>query len=361
MGFNNENIILFMNELSGFMLTDSRDVNFRRKTLELIEKYFKIKKSIFVLYHDDYFSDVNKISSLQDIITHGISSKSIKEFYKKYTFVDDLYINLSLQNPVTRLSDSLKNKEKEGLIPYEMYYLKYKSAYQVTMGLFFQKRIIGAISLTRSLTEQDFSDDELKYIEVIQKYLSNESKKIIRYERIVLENGVLQGQEELFPVALIVLDENYNVIFKNKESTELIKDVFDTKVSSFKYYFINEIVSNDYINDSDQDNIFEINNCQFRVIKKYGKLNDKESESRLLFFVYMAKNFFETEDYVSEYYTLLTNREKEISQLIRKGFTNNEISEKLHISQFTVKTHLQSLYNKCDVNNKLKLIYKLFK
>lgn len=52
----------------------------------------------------------------------------------------------------------------------------------------------------------------------------------------------------------------------------------------------------------------------------------------------------------------LSNREKEIVTLIGQGYRNKEIANKLYISEPTVKTHLQHIFQKLDVNNRSQLI-----
>jgi len=52
----------------------------------------------------------------------------------------------------------------------------------------------------------------------------------------------------------------------------------------------------------------------------------------------------------------LTKREKEILQLISEGLTNNQIAEKLFISQLTVDSHRKNLLTKLNVNNTASLI-----
>lgn len=48
----------------------------------------------------------------------------------------------------------------------------------------------------------------------------------------------------------------------------------------------------------------------------------------------------------------LTPREIEVLQLVARGMTNDEVSERLFISPRTVGQHLRSIYNKLDVNNR---------
>jgi DNA-binding NarL/FixJ family response regulator len=52
---------------------------------------------------------------------------------------------------------------------------------------------------------------------------------------------------------------------------------------------------------------------------------------------------------------LLSEREKEIVQLVAQGFRNKEIGEKLFISEATVKNHLHNIFDKLGVSDRLEL------
>lgn len=54
--------------------------------------------------------------------------------------------------------------------------------------------------------------------------------------------------------------------------------------------------------------------------------------------------------------TALSGREKEVVALIGKGFRNKEIAQKLHISEPTVKTHLNRIFQKLNVRTRSELI-----
>lgn len=51
----------------------------------------------------------------------------------------------------------------------------------------------------------------------------------------------------------------------------------------------------------------------------------------------------------------LTEREKEVLLLIAEGKTNKEISDELHISIKTVKTHVSNLLMKCELDDRTQL------
>lgn len=51
----------------------------------------------------------------------------------------------------------------------------------------------------------------------------------------------------------------------------------------------------------------------------------------------------------------LTDREREVLQLVGKGMSNTEIAKKLYISVGTVKNYISNLYSKLEVNDRSKL------
>ena len=53
-------------------------------------------------------------------------------------------------------------------------------------------------------------------------------------------------------------------------------------------------------------------------------------------------------------YNNLTEREKEVLELIIQGKSNPQIANELILSIHTVKAHLESIYKKLGVHNKVK-------
>ena len=52
----------------------------------------------------------------------------------------------------------------------------------------------------------------------------------------------------------------------------------------------------------------------------------------------------------------LTNREKDVLQLIRQGFLSKEIADKLHLSIYTVNNHRKNILSKLNVDNMIEAI-----
>lgn len=52
----------------------------------------------------------------------------------------------------------------------------------------------------------------------------------------------------------------------------------------------------------------------------------------------------------------LSDKEREVVQLVSQGFTNKEIAKKVHISEPTVKTHLYRIFRKLNIKNRAQLV-----
>ncbi len=57
----------------------------------------------------------------------------------------------------------------------------------------------------------------------------------------------------------------------------------------------------------------------------------------------------EERDRVRDQAAVLSSREREVLALVSRGARNREIGEELHISEFTVKRHVQNILNKLEV------------
>jgi len=52
---------------------------------------------------------------------------------------------------------------------------------------------------------------------------------------------------------------------------------------------------------------------------------------------------------------LLSDREKQVVQLVAQGYHNREIGQRLFISEQTVKNHLHNIFDKLGVSDRLEL------
>lgn len=69
---------------------------------------------------------------------------------------------------------------------------------------------------------------------------------------------------------------------------------------------------------------------------------------------------FQQKNQLNEESNLLTPKEKEVLELLAKGFLYKEISEKLNISLNTVKQHIHKTYLKLHVCNRTEAVIKVY-
>lgn len=72
-------------------------------------------------------------------------------------------------------------------------------------------------------------------------------------------------------------------------------------------------------------------------------------------------NSYKKDNDIKEFYRLnkVTERESEVSNLLIKGHSYEDISKELFVSKSTVKSHIRNLYRKLEINNKIELIAKI--
>ena len=51
----------------------------------------------------------------------------------------------------------------------------------------------------------------------------------------------------------------------------------------------------------------------------------------------------------------LTRREYEVTRLVARGRSNRQVADRLQISEQTVKNHIQSIFRKLGVDNRVEL------
>ena len=77
----------------------------------------------------------------------------------------------------------------------------------------------------------------------------------------------------------------------------------------------------------------------------------------LRFFEYFQKSVKEEEENTDEkLLSSLTQREEEVLDLLTQGFGYNEVSSKLYISNTTVKTHVNNIFQKLQVKDRTQAV-----
>jgi DNA-binding CsgD family transcriptional regulator len=60
----------------------------------------------------------------------------------------------------------------------------------------------------------------------------------------------------------------------------------------------------------------------------------------------------------ADFHALLTNRELQIVQLICMGCLTKQVADRLHLSEFTVRSYLKTIYYKLGVRSRAAMVYR---
>lgn len=149
--------------------------------------------------------------------------------------------------------------------------------------------------------------------------------------------------------------KNYNLTIGHTHNTGLkdIKSFFELKEQSDRFIVFDQLKN---------ENILKI--CIENNIDGY--ITDFEDEYEFKYIINKVINgskFYDS-DLVqklmgrkkSDLALLLTDREKEVMLEVSKGLSNKEISEKLNITEFTVKKHLSKVMSKFNYRSRKDII-----
>ncbi len=197
--------------------------------------------------------------------------------------------------------------------------------------------------------------------------LKTQTKLLSRYEEIEIigyslsSKNVLKDLEKLKP-DVILMDLGLPDI-DGVELTEMVKNKFpEIEILIFTIFEEEEKVvkaiqsgANGYIlKGAPADRIL----YAIKAVHKGGSFIQPSLARILLKYFKLPsnQNMFPEEEKIK-----LTKREQETLQLIAKGFSNNEIANILGISKSTVRTHLEHIYQKMDVTNRVEAITEGYK
>lgn len=143
-------------------------------------------------------------------------------------------------------------------------------------------------------------------------------------------------------LGIILVNEEQNISFYN-EAAQTISP--NTTVEDFFQNTVNNYLSEEGIT-------VNMNEWKIQVIPHKMKQNPTSKKYSIYLYPREEKNSNGLKE-------LLSKRELDIFDFVLKGYTNEQISEKLWISINTVKKHLRNMYEKLGVSNRTSLIYKL--
>lgn len=183
-------------------------------------------------------------------------------------------------------------------------------------------------------------EDEMITATSIAELLEGEEHNVIGIARDAAKALLISNQSEFAP-AIVICDINIIGEINGVELAAQLKDLYDCEIIFLSAYSDQRTLKNAFGTDP-----------IMYVIKPY-------SDTQLLVALQMAFHKIYEKQKPHSSRLILTEREKEIAQLVAQGLSSKQIGRKLNISIETVKTHRRRMLAKNNISSFPQLIYLL--
>lgn len=171
-------------------------------------------------------------------------------------------------------------------------------------------------------------------------------------------SSVEEALQDFKPPNVLLLDINLPGI-SGVEAIPIFKDKYnDTKILMLTISEDDQHILGAIRNGADGYILKKSNNL--KILEAIVQVNQGEAALTPMI-ARQVMTFLKTVPTKSESTPLLTNREKEILNLIIQGLINDAIAEKLFISPQTVHNHIRNIYEKLQVHSRAQVVAKALK
>lgn len=353
--------------------------NFPKKVLSLFDKHFGFRRSIFFPYHFSSFPGVpsRRVSTLSNYITYGIRYGPMYD-YKDHIYKDDIFryssLPAHLKGRHVIFTEDVMPLEEYERTPYGIHMSGEDMYYQAVLFFYLGDRVIGSMGLFRSREEGGFGEDERNLLEYLAVLVEANYQNYLRHsgEARFHDSFNLFYQENKMGAA--ILNQDMTVMQCNQAAKDISR-VFWEQYRHNQGHFLRS----NYQGESQFREVQTmINEISERLTTQGGSSQTITSLAGDITFYHTsflsssAAGLIQTwhlmlitcqtkelPKNLNHPYNTLTQQERRIVYYLASGMKNEQIAEELHISIYTVRTHIANIYKKFEVNNKVDLLMHL--
>lgn len=336
----------------------------QRAVLCLLEKILKSDKLVFFLTGNS-----GKGVNFKRCLTRGADERLFNQYCDYYWKIDPCFEYYSSLNCLTfRPKQIIPFKILLSTEYYNDFAKKLDSYHSLCILLRTGGRPLGHIGLSRSRRETDFSVEEQTKAEMMAPYLAAALERNIILENIQKQECILNTTITDLPnKGIILLDESLEIVYMNENAVNILSKFplveghrerqwsLPSEIYQICQKTKKSISPNENLETYQQKFHLVIRGseekilCKMRLIYPANNLPlflvSLESDEALLLYSPSLKEKLH-----------LNPREVDIINLIYQGLKNTEISEKLFISEHTVKNHIYNIFEKIGIKNRTSLL-----
>lgn len=235
---------------------------------------------------------------------------------------------------------------------------KYKLSDHLFLPLKTENTVIGFIGIHKTKDHHGFTAREKQICIYASKFIGSNFTKMFEIEQLKYSNSWLVNSISTIPVGILVLDSEYSLLYHNEKAKHYGFDIVNLHSAADLISSIKDLVA---AKNPNLNNEFELIYKQFLLkVKTLLTLNSRDVyEKQFVINIYPQSEQEENSFFNTCIKLGLSKREAEIIELVSKGDSNHAIAKKLFLSVNTVKTHINNVFNKLGVNNRMSVINKI--
>ena len=363
-----------------FSLDLARDSeNFPKKVLALFDKHFGFRRSIFFPCHDPAFpaSQGRRGNSLSNYITYGIRYGPMYD-YKDHIYKDDIFryssLPAHLKGKRVIFTEDVMPLEEYEHTPYGIHMAAEDLYYQAVLFFYLGDRVIGSMGLFRTKEEGGFQEEERSLLEYLSELVEANYQTYLRTSGEARFHDCFHLFFQDVKMGAVILNQDMTVMQTNKAAQE-ISQVFWEQYRHNQGHFLRS-------NYQGEAKVPEVETMIHAISERLTPQGDTSQTITSLagditfyhtsFLSSSAAGLIQTwhlmlitcqtkelPKNIDHPYNTLTQQERRIVYYLASGMKNEQIAEELHISIYTVRTHIANIYKKFEVNNKVDLLMHL--
>lgn len=353
--------------------------NFPKRALSLFHKYFGFAQSIFLPFGLPIFSGKarRRAWGQYSYITYGIRYGPMHD-YKERVYQYDIFrysaLPAHLKGRRVLFTEDVLPLDEYERTPYGIHMMGENLYYQAVLYFYQGDRLNGSMALFRCKEEGGFSKDDRELLEYLCALVDAHYQTYLRH----IGEARFQDSFQLFfqdiQLGAVVLNQDMLVMQCNQAAKDL-SHIFWEQYRTSQGSFLRSNYQGDpqfrevqtMINEAAERLSIQGKNTQTITspagdITFYHTSYLTSAAAGLIqtwHLMLVTRQTRQLPGKLSHPYNSLTQQEKRIVYYLASGMKNETIAEELHISIYTVRTHIANIYKKFEVNNKVDLLMHL--
>ena len=362
-----------------FSLDLARDSeNFPKRVLALFDKHFGCRHSVFFPYVSlTSGGPARRTPGPSSYLTYGISYGSMYD-YKERLYRHDIFrwsnLPASLRGKRVLFTEDVMPLAEYEATPYGSHMAAAGMYYQAVLYFYLGDKPIGSMALFRSKDEGPFDRESRALLIYLSRLVEGHYLTYLRHTGEARFQDSFQLFYQNSKMGAVILNQDMTVVQCNQAAQELAQGFWE-QVRRTQGNFLHSSYQGDpkyrdvqtMVNEISQR--FTVRGDSSQTVTSpagdftfYHSAFLSSSPAGLIQTWHLMLITCRTKAMPRDLehpYNTLTQQERRIVYHLASGMKNEQIAEELHISIYTVRTHIANIYKKFEVNNKVDLLMHL--